>query len=74
MAIHRLGIFATISLLALVQSGPLPSIALAQTEQSQAVMPFPTAGFQSGMIDEVERSSIRIDGRSYVLKFPPCWW
>ncbi len=31
-------------------------------------MPFTTAGFQSGMIDEVERSSIRIDGRSYVLK------
>jgi len=52
--------------LALVQTMPfVPSVGFAQMD---GVMPFPTAGFQSGVIDEVQGSTIRIDGRSYVLK------
>jgi hypothetical protein len=46
----------------------LSSVGFAQTEQTQDRMPFSTAGFQSGVIDEVQGSTIRIDGRSYVLK------
>lgn len=41
------------------------SVGFAQTE---ITMPFSTAGFQSGVIDEQQGSTIRIDGRSYVLK------
>ncbi|MCC6965389.1 MAG: hypothetical protein IT391_03775 [Nitrospira sp.] len=44
-----------------------PSV-YADTEQSQEPMLFSTVGFQFGVIDEVQGSSIRIDGRSYVLK------
>lgn len=45
-----------------------PSRSFAQTEQSQVTLPFSTVGFQSGVIDAVQGSTIRIDGRSYVLK------
>ncbi len=45
-----------------------PSRSFAQTEQPQATLLFSTVGFQSGVIDEVQGSTIRIDGRSYVLK------
>ncbi|MBL8041934.1 MAG: hypothetical protein JNL86_03340 [Nitrospira sp.] len=40
----------------------------ADTEQSQEAMLFSTVGFQSGVINEVQGSTIRIDGRTYVLK------
>ena len=40
----------------------------AEPEQSQESMLFSTVGFQSGVIDEVQGSTIRIDGRTYVLK------
>jgi len=46
----------------------IPPVALAETEQGPAAMVFSAVGFQSGVIDEVQGSSIRIDGRSYVLK------
>ncbi len=42
--------------------------AYADTEQSQEPMVFSTVGFQSGVIDEVQGSTVRIDGRTYVLK------
>ena len=59
-------IVVVLGVLALVQWVPsVSSVGFAQTE---IVMPFPTAGFQSGVIDEVQGSTIRIDGRSYVLK------
>ena len=45
-----------------------PSTSFAQTDQAQPTMLFSTVGFQSGVIDEVHGSTIRIDGRSYVLK------
>jgi hypothetical protein len=32
------------------------------------VLPFPVVGFQAGVIEEIHGSSIRIDGRTYVLK------
>lgn len=44
-----------------------PSV-YADTEQSQESMVFSTIGFQAGVIDEVQGSMIRIDGRTYVLK------
>ncbi|MDR4471154.1 MAG: hypothetical protein R3B11_00415 [Nitrospira sp.] len=40
----------------------------AETEQGSEAMPLSTIGFQSGVIDEVLGSTIRIDGRTYVLK------
>jgi len=46
----------------------LPSVSSVGLAQTDIVMPFSTAGFQSGVIDEVQGSTIRIDGRSYVLK------
>ena len=64
MTMYRAIIIVALGVLALLfPSGP--SFVLAQTE---GVMPFSTAGFQSGVIDEVQGSTIRIDGRSYVLK------
>lgn len=58
-----------LGLLTLGQAMPsVPSISIAETEQAPEAMRFSTAGFQSGVIDEVQGSSIRIDGRSYVLK------
>ena len=63
---NRTIIVGMLGLLALVQATPfVPSVGFAQTD---VVMPFSTAGFQSGVIDEVQGSMIRIDGRSYVLK------
>ncbi len=47
---------------------PVSSVSFADAEQAQETMRFSTAGFQAGVIDEVQGSSIRIDGRSYVLK------
>ena len=64
MAMNRTLIIRALGILALVLSS-MPSLSLAQTE---ITMPFSTAGFQSGVIDEVQGSTIRIDGRSYVLK------
>ena len=58
--------FIMISLVALLCS--MPPVGCAETEQGQAPMVFSTVGFQSGVIDEVQGSSIRIDGRTYVLK------
>ncbi len=59
-------LFAMLSLLTVPYS--IPPAGLAETEQGQAPMVFSTVGFQSGVIDAVEGSSIRIDGRGYVLK------
>ncbi len=62
-------ILVVIGLLALMQMvSSVSSLSFAQTEQPQEAMPFSTAGFQSGVVDEVQGSTIRIDGRSYVLK------
>ncbi len=58
-----------LGLLTLGQTMPsVPSIGIAETAQAPEAMLFSTVGFQSGVIDEVQGSSIRIDGRSYVLK------
>ncbi len=58
-----------LSLSVLVQaSNPGSSVAGTETEQAQEPTLFSTVGFQSGVIDEVEGSTIRIDGRTYVLK------
>lgn len=62
-------ILVVLSLLALMQMvSSVSSLSFAQTEQPQEAMRFATAGFQSGVVDEVQGSTIRIDGRSYVLK------
>jgi hypothetical protein len=45
-----------------------PAVSLAQTELQPMALPMSTIGFQSGVVDDVQGSSIRIDGRSYVLK------
>lgn len=62
-------LFMVIGLLAWLQIGPagMPSVC-AEPEQAQESMLFSTVGFQSGVVDEVQGSTIRIDGRSYVLK------
>ncbi len=66
MAMNRTVIVVAFGVLMLMQGAPpLPTSSLAQTE---IAMPFSTAGFQSGVIDEMQGSMIRIDGRSYVLK------
>ena len=58
MTMYRAIIIVALGVLASVlPSGP--SFVSAQTE---GVMPFPSAGFQSGVIDEVQGSTIRIDG------------
>lgn len=58
-----------LGLLTLMQLTPsLSSASFADGEPAQEAMLFSTAGFQSGVIDEVQGSTIRIDGRSYVLK------
>ena len=60
---------AMLGLLTLGQTMPsVLSSSSAETEQVPEVMRFSTAGFQAGVIDEVQGPSIRIDGRSYVLK------
>ncbi len=53
-----------LSILAVV----LPSVTPLVSAQTEITMPFSTAGFQSGVIDAVQGSTVRIDGRSYVLK------
>ncbi|MBS0171717.1 MAG: hypothetical protein JSR62_15315 [Nitrospira sp.] len=55
-----------LGLLALVPVGS--HSVYAEPEQSQEPISFSTVGFQSGVIDEVQGSTIRIDGRTYVLK------
>ena len=62
-------VIVVLGLLTLGSTMPtVPSISLAETAQGPEAMRFSTAGFQAGVIDEVQGSSIRIDGRSYVLK------
>ena len=62
-------VIVMLGLLTLGQTMPsVPSSSSAETEQAPEAMRFSTAGFQAGVIDEVQGSSIRIDGRSYVLK------
>lgn len=48
-------------------SAVVPSV-FAESEQAPEAAIFSTVGFQSGVVDEVQGSTIRIDGRSYVLK------
>ncbi len=64
MAMNRILIIVALGVLTVV----LPSVSSVGLAQTDIVMPFSTAGFQSGVIDEVQGSTIRIDGRSYVLK------
>ena len=64
MAMNRILIIVALGVLTVV----LPSVSSVGFAQTDIVMPFSTAGFQSGVIDEVQGSTIRIDGRSYVLK------
>lgn len=62
-------ILVALSLAMWVQAtSPGSSVAGSETEQAQEVSLFSTVGFQSGVIDEVQGSTIRIDGRTYVLK------
>lgn len=69
MTMKRIFSLMLLGLFALAPVTPFESsVGFAQTEQIQGPMPFSTAGFQSGVIDEVQGSTIRIDGRSYVLK------
>ncbi|MBI4000221.1 MAG: hypothetical protein HY348_00355 [Nitrospira defluvii] len=63
---NRTVIVVALGLLALMQV--VPSVSTVGFAQTEIVMPFSTAGFQSGVIDEVQGSTIRIDGRSYALK------
>ena len=66
MAMNSRVVVVAIGVFALVLgASSVTSVGLAQTELT---MPFSTIGFQSGVIDEVQGSTIRIDGRSYVLK------
>lgn len=44
------------------------SLAGMEPEQAQEPILFSTVGFQSGVIDELQGSTIRIDGRTYVMK------
>ena len=62
-------LLVALSLSILVQANsPGLSVAGTEPEQTQEATLFSTVGFQSGVIDEVEGSTIRIDGRTYVLK------
>ena len=64
MAMNRILIIVALGVLTVV----LPSVSSVGLAQTDIVLPFSTAGFQAGVIDEVQGSTIRIDGRSYVLK------
>src|ERR671913_1396137 len=69
MAMKSGVIVAVLWVTTLFQWAPFAStISMAQTEQQPMALPMSTVGFQSGVIDDVQGSSIRIDGRSYVLK------
>ncbi|ULA59184.1 MAG: hypothetical protein LZF60_90061 [Nitrospira sp.] len=69
LAMRSARLFMMIGALTWVQIGlgGLPSVC-AESEQTQEAALFSTVGFQSGVVDEVQGSTIRIDGRSYVLK------
>ena len=60
---------AFIVVLGLLTLGPtmptVPSISLAETAQGPEAMLFSTVGFQSGVIDEVQGSTIRIEATRY---------
>ncbi|WHZ24150.1 MAG: hypothetical protein OJF47_003262 [Nitrospira sp.] len=67
MTMRSKAMVVTCGLLTLMQWLPLISfVSFGQTVEN--TMPFSTVGFQSGMIDEVQGTTIRIDGRSYVAK------
>ena len=69
MAIKGKAIVAAVCATTLFHWAPCTSqVSMAQTELPPTAMPMSTVGFQSGVIDDVEKSSIRIDGRTYVLK------
>ena len=69
MAIKGKAIVAAVCATILFYWAPCTSqVSMAQTELPPTAMPMSTVGFQSGVIDDVEKSSIRIDGRTYVLK------
>ncbi|MBX3341185.1 MAG: hypothetical protein KF711_06310 [Nitrospira sp.] len=69
MTMNHLILLLILSLSMLVQAAnPGPSVAGMEPEQAQEPILFSTVGFQSGVIDEVQGSTIRIDGRTYVLK------
>ncbi len=46
----------------------LPAFTASISAQSQVEMPFSTAGFQTGTIEDLHGTTIRIDGRMYVIK------
>lgn len=46
---------------------PLMAVVVS-AQTTEGVLPFSTVGFQSGVVDELQSATIRIDGRSYVLK------
>jgi len=67
MAMKSKAMVIAFGLLTLMQWFPsIASVGFGQTVET--AMPFSTVGFQSGVIDEVQGPTIRIDGRSYVLK------
>ena len=66
MQMNNRVLLVVLGLVALLLFGP--SLSFAQTEPTQETMLFSTVGFQAGVIDEVQGATIRIDGRSYVLK------
>jgi hypothetical protein len=67
MAMKGKAMVVAFGLLTLMQVVPLiASVGFGQTVET--AMPFSTVGFQSGVVDEVHGTTIRIDGRSYVLK------
>ncbi|MGC3973253.1 MAG: hypothetical protein QM771_02560 [Nitrospira sp.] len=66
---NHLILLLVLSLSVLVQAASLgQAMAGVETEETQGVVLFSTVGFQSGVIDELQGSAIRIDGRTYVLK------
>lgn len=67
MAMKSKAIVVAFGLLTLMQWFPLiSSVSFGQTVEN--TMPFSTVGFQSGVVDEVQGTTIRIDDRSYVVK------
>ncbi|ODT43279.1 MAG: hypothetical protein ABS70_08510 [Nitrospira sp. SCN 59-13] len=67
---NHLILLLVLSLSVMVQAAcPRSSVAGMEPEQAQEATLFSTVGFQSGVIDEVDGTTIRIDGRTYVLKY-----
>ena len=58
----------TVLLFALVITVALNHSASIALADDSVALPFPVVGFQAGVIEEMHGSSIRIDGRTYVLK------